>query len=266
MDYISWLAERGIDADTAKRYGITGDDTRIEIPIRDVHGKLLFQKIRTIPQKQYLHEKGARATLFGLDQLQGSWCVLTEGELDTVRLSAAGIPAVSGTAGAACFKEAWVSSLPRIVFICYDTDATGKSSAVKVHWKIHGSRIVELPGDIKDVTDYLRTRTVDDFKSLLKKSIVVPPPLPELKTRTYVYRETDEVKMAKEVPIENLMKFTHRKAKCIWHNDSTPSLHLYPDNHVFCFGCQKNGDAVSVYMQLNNKSFKDAVEELSRAR
>lgn len=36
-------------------------------------------------------------------------------------------------------------------------------------------------------------------------------------------------------------------AKCIWHDDSTPSLVFYPENNsFFCFGCEEWGDTTDI--------------------
>jgi DNA primase len=68
---------------------------------------------------------------------------------------------------------------------------------------------------------------------------------------------------AKEYPIDELIKFSQGKARCLWHNEKTGSMHFYKEtNRVHCFGCGKGGDAIDVYMALNNVAFKDAVEKL----
>lgn len=69
---------------------------------------------------------------------------------------------------------------------------------------------------------------------------------------------------AKAYKITEILKFVNNKAKCIWHKDDSPSLTYYPSNNtVYCFGCQKAGDSIDVYMQINNVSFKEAVTSLS---
>lgn len=76
--------------------------------------------------------------------------------------------------------------------------------------------------------------------------------------------ERGDLDAAKEFPIPDLIRFRFGKAKCIWHQDDTPSLTYYADNNtVYCFGCQKSGDAVDVYMQLNHVSFKEAIKTLN---
>ena len=72
-----------------------------------------------------------------------------------------------------------------------------------------------------------------------------------------------QVAKAKEFPIDQLIDFTQHVACCIFHTEDTPSMHYYSkDNHVHCFGCNKGGDAIDVYMELNNTNFLDSVRIL----
>jgi len=262
MDQTSktFLEARGISDDSIRKYHLLGDDNTLTIPVRDKDGKHLFNKYRVIEPKQYLYDKGATATLFGLEHVNTSWVVLCEGELDAIRLSQEGIPAISGTGGCGTFKSEWLSLLPKYVFVCYDTDEAGREAAKKVHHKIHNSRVVLLP-EGKDVTEYLQKHSVDEFRELLKQSVTYPKPLKKLSFERTV--GGTNVERAKSYPIENLLEFKQRKTNCIWHKEKSPSLHLYKDNHVYCFGCSKGGDAIDVYQTLNNSSFEEAVNYLS---
>lgn len=70
---------------------------------------------------------------------------------------------------------------------------------------------------------------------------------------------------AKGYPIENLMPFRAKKHTCLWHDEKTASLHLYKDNSCFCHGsCNRQYDAIDVYMKLNNVKFMEAVEALNK--
>jgi DNA primase len=58
------------------------------------------------------------------------------------------------------------------------------------------------------------------------------------------------------------------KIKCPWHNDSSPSLQIYPD-HVHCFsaGCPSpTHDGIDLVMKLQNLNFDQAVDWLIRYR
>ena len=251
-----YLHSRGINDTAIAKYNIGGDTEKIIIPISG------FNKYRTFPKKNYFYDKGFTAGLFGIQQLDSSWCVLTEGELDALRLASEDIPAVSGTGGAGTFKDEWVSELPDTVFICYDTDKVGKENALKVHWKLPKSRIVELPEGNKDITDYFKNHTKDEFLLLVREAKKVEKPAPVFSFRKMKPREGTDIERARLYPIERLLKLTRNKTKCIWHNEKTASLHLFPNNHIYCFGCSRSGDAIDVFMTVNGCDFRRAVEAL----
>lgn len=72
------------------------------------------------------------------------------------------------------------------------------------------------------------------------------------------------IEKAKLYPVDKLVTFVRRKALCVWHQDSDPSMHYYPKkNNVWCFSCERGGDAVDVYQAMKECSLKEAVEYLS---
>lgn len=74
-----------------------------------------------------------------------------------------------------------------------------------------------------------------------------------------------DVDKAKEYPIEELLEFKHGFARCIFHQEKTPSMKLYRErNRAHCFSCNKSFDAIDVYRQINNCSFKEAINYLSK--
>jgi DNA primase len=52
------------------------------------------------------------------------------------------------------------------------------------------------------------------------------------------------------------------KACCPFHNEKSPSFHVY-DDHYHCFGCGAHGDAITFVMQTEGASFMEAVERLA---
>ena len=51
---------------------------------------------------------------------------------------------------------------------------------------------------------------------------------------------------------------------CLFHDEKTPSLKINDDlGSYYCFGCGAKGDIFSLYTDLYNYSFLDAVKELS---
>jgi len=76
----------------------------------------------------------------------------------------------------------------------------------------------------------------------------------------------DQIQQAREVPIEDLIntKKINKMWCCPFHNDSTPSFHIYPDNSWHCFGCQAHGaNAIDFVLKKDkNMTFPEAVKYL----
>lgn len=52
---------------------------------------------------------------------------------------------------------------------------------------------------------------------------------------------------------------------CPFHNEKTPSFHIYPENNSFyCFGCNKGGSVYQFVMGVENLAFPDAVRWLAQ--
>jgi len=72
---------------------------------------------------------------------------------------------------------------------------------------------------------------------------------------------------AKEVPLlelhsfQKLTQFGNRsKALCPLHKEKTPSFTVYHNNNSFyCYGCGKGGDVITFIQELNECSFKQAL-------
>jgi DNA primase len=54
----------------------------------------------------------------------------------------------------------------------------------------------------------------------------------------------------------------HFKACCPFHNEKTPSFHVY-DDHYHCYGCGAHGDAISFEMAAAGLTFMEAVEAMA---
>lgn len=52
------------------------------------------------------------------------------------------------------------------------------------------------------------------------------------------------------------------KACCVFHNEKTPSMKLYPD-HFHCFGCNEHGDVIKLTGQLLGLSPIESAERLA---
>ena len=52
-------------------------------------------------------------------------------------------------------------------------------------------------------------------------------------------------------------------APCPFHEEKTPSFHVYPDGHYHCFGCGAHGTTLSFLMEMDGLTFPEAVESLA---
>lgn len=273
----------------------------IVIPIHDEKGTFLYNKYRRDPlddrKPKYIYDKGGSLALYGAGFAVATNTVLvTEGEMDALVAWSAHIPAVSSTGGAMSFKSDWGEFFAnKETYLCFDNDEPGGAGMVKAKKIIPHAKIVFLPdaANIKDISDYVthggdlhallatarvftsdadiiedRAARVALFKSthfhdawLAERDLER-----EWENRPKVDRKSDdEVDRARGYPIPKLLAITaDGKAKCLWHNERTPSMHYYPEtNHVYCFGCGKHGDAIDVYRALNGGTFRNALKALA---
>lgn len=55
------------------------------------------------------------------------------------------------------------------------------------------------------------------------------------------------------------------KGKCPFHEEKTPSFHVYPESGTYhCFGCGAHGSVIKFYQETRNATFPEAVQELAR--
>lgn len=55
----------------------------------------------------------------------------------------------------------------------------------------------------------------------------------------------------------------HNKTRCVFHEDKTPSMVIYPaTNSFYCFGCGEHGDSIDFIMKLRGMSFKQSLRYL----
>lgn len=274
----------------------------IVIPVVDGDGNFLFNKYRRNPmidaKPKYTYDKGGKVTLYGWHKAkEEKHILLCEGEFDALVGWSNNIPTVTSTGGAMSFQEEWKELLAdKDVTICFDNDNAGGQGMARVLKYLPHAYVMFIPDrpGLKDLSDYvtsggnlaelLKTRKhfnniqeiIDDkmdrvatFRSTwFHDAFIEENSTPEyVDIRRPLSKElNDELLIAKNVSITELLKFNHeRKAICPWHNEKTSSLHYYNDtNTVYCFGCGKHGDAIDVYRQINNCSFKEAVKELNK--
>jgi hypothetical protein len=81
----------------------------------------------------------------------------------------------------------------------------------------------------------------------------------------------EEIEIAQNYPIEKIAEQhfdikrvgNRYKALCPFHNEKTPSFHLFTDsNRYYCFGCGESGNVINLTMALFGINFVDAVKML----
>lgn len=300
----SWLNSRKINDEILIKFGIKYEDRiTIPINNEDgdfIYNKYRRNPLLPETGPKYWYDKGGKALLFGAEFIKDeNVVVITEGELDALVLWSHNIPAVSSTGGAMTFNEEWVKLLEgKQVYICYDNDKAGCSGAVRTLTMIPHASVILLPniGDLKDITDYysiggdLRNlmqsakhyvsyEAVEKDKNSRKgelRSTLFHDAWMEWWDSEHIQSEVvskpkeskvgdDAVARAKNVPIENLIEVNREhKALCLWHNEKHPSLHVYEDNHAFCFVCSKRADAIDIVREKHSLGFTEAVDYLNK--
>lgn len=301
---VNWLIGRGIAPSILEQFEVTVDthyslDECIRIPVHNESGDVLFSKYRRSPfdtssGAKYLYQSGTTAQLYGWHMAKDHDTVLVcEGELDALVAWSNNVPAVSSTGGCRAWKDEWSELLrDKILYIAYDNDAPGQEGMAALVHKLPHAAPVFIPraAGIKDITDYVKRggdlhelirsarvfTTEESVRDDMARRIAVfedvtfhekmlelmRPPVPERHARKVV--SDSKLERAKQCDIRTLMRFTRNKARCVWHDEKTPSMTYYPKtNTVYCFGCSRHGDAIDVYRTLHQCSFTTAVNALN---
>lgn len=122
----------------------------------------------------------------------------------------------------------------------------------------------------KRFDDYLqRRRTVEailekeTLDGLIQKIIKLQGEIISLRKPERPGEITDDmIRQAKARPFTELHEFKRNQAVCPFHDDKGPSMHLYPDNRVYCFSCAKGWDTIGFVMERDGLGFPEAVKRL----
>lgn len=117
------------------------------------------------------------------------------------------------------------------------------------------------------LTSLARTMTAGSIGTMFVRAIIVELSvrLATRKKKPTPHVDGGEKERANAYPIENLIKVSRDgTALCPFHNEKTGSLHVYKDNHAFCFGCSKRADAIAIAMAVWNVDFKEAIKRLNQ--
>ncbi|MCU1230999.1 MAG: dnaG [Acidobacteria bacterium] len=293
-DIRRYLNGRGIANETIDRYLLGWTGRRIAIPIFGRGGEVISFRYGRSPHDQsdspkMLSEIGACPELYGVEALERApkTVVICEGEYDRLVLESHGIPAVTSTAGAGVFLAEWVPHFDRVkqIFICFDRDEAGDLGARRVKALLPHAVIVQLPEDVGrhgDVTDFFATlaKTRVDFELLLAAAAAKPeeenrpPKVSPARGWSKAMRRRRE-NLRREVPIARVLanyldlraSGGQLVARCPFHEDTTPSFTVYPaTNTYYCFGCHKDGDAVSFLIEKESMNLPEALKAVERFR
>lgn len=301
---LSWLQNRGISPEVVRLFNLSWYQHPLHGPCIRIPVNGQWAKYRRDPlderKPKYWYDTGSRVSLYGLSEFlsvpERKTVVITEGELDTLVLWSLNIPAITSTGGALSFQEEWKSTLEgKDVYVCFDNDDAGAEGMARILEFLPDAKVIFIPEqpNVKDISDFVARG--GDFHALMQtaRSYASTTDVEEErvarlaqwlpvrfhdkyldKRRTRELRrlspkfidKTDDVAVAKLVPMDSLMEFTRRKAVCPWHNERTPSLHYYPKtNSAYCFGsCGRAYDVIDLYRLQHSCSFRDAVDALKK--
>lgn len=192
--------ERGLSTEMIKRFQIGWDVTRdcYVIPVRSDDGG--FWNAR----RYVLEPEPGRRKIWGVEGLNSprlfpvqileenpEEIVICEGELDSLITIQNGFPAITRTAAAKVWNDGeWNHHFKdKVVYLAHDADETGVAANNALELKLRkvakAIYIIELPYPIvpkhgKDVTDFFKEHTADDFRNLMaeaRERVSAPEPI-----------------------------------------------------------------------------------------
>ena len=292
-----YLNDRGIPDHIIDAHLLGWNGWRITVPVPDRKGRIVFFKLAKDPDDQGLGPKmltspGGTVELYGWEHLVAlpERVIVCEGEFDRLVLEAQGFPAITSTAGAACFRPEWAAGLKSIreVYVCFDRDQAGRNGAGVVRVMVPHAKFVELPvevGEGGDVTDFFARlgRSSEEFERLLEGATQVPPGTLWTQSRSEsadatAVSDTPGLRIERikrDLPIEKLIeRYVELEpspirdifvGRCPFHNDHTPSFIVFPRSRgYYCFGCRTRGDVIAFLAATEHISFNQALEKLER--
>jgi len=135
---------------------------------------------------------------------------------------------------------------------------------------IENINIFDRPPYIEDINNDILNMIAETDKALkaayyqLEQLNFIEKEQKGLTVKKATNKITDEdVTAARRIPIINFIKVRRDgKAVCLFHGDKSPSMHVYKDNHFYCFTCNKKGDVLDIIQKLHGTSFHDSIRFL----
>lgn len=176
MKYQDYLTEHTISAESIKKFELSGDNLRLNIPIKDSSGKLHFIKSREFTgKKKFYIPTGSKTILFNTVSLKSTpkYVIITAGEIDCIRLDQEGLVAVSSTSGEGTWKKEWTDQVREIpiIILCLDNDEKGIEATKKLFLEFPTAKAVEFPIGVKDVCEFFTQHNKADFRELSKNAL-----------------------------------------------------------------------------------------------
>lgn len=282
-----YLNERGIPDTFIEKYLLGWDGKSITIPMANRDGDLVFFKYAKSPFDGSVaaarrSSPGSPVELYGWDTLmrQPARIVIAGSEFDRLVLEAHGFPAVASTAGAESFEEEWARHFEAIehVYVCLGPNDNGRRGVDRIMDFIPKARVVRLPEEVSDVTDYFvrckKNRV--QFEALLRAADVRALQRETEQSMPAIERFSKRAERLKSgVPIARVIeRYTTLRhsddrllGRCPLHDDQHAWLSVYPKTNSFhCFGCGVGGDVLTFLEKRENLTFGQALEALEKIR
>lgn len=179
MDAKEYLKAHSLDENFVKERGWTLDSDKITIPIYGTDGKFIYNKYRhLIGESKFTADAGSHPALYCAEHVKEvNEVILCEGEPDCIRLWQEGVPAVTGTFGVGTFNTKIAEALKgKKIFVLLDTDEAGIGAIDKYCSVLFAlgidTKIIELPNEYKDISEYLTDNHNKKDIELLKKQAI----------------------------------------------------------------------------------------------
>ena len=169
--HFQYLALRGIEAETVRKFNIGGREDKIFIPIRNEQGKVVAINSRTMLDNvhpKYVHSETSpifnknevMACLYESLSVPSSSVIVTEGQLDAIASIQAGWAAVAClTSKISKVQVQKLTSLYSTIILGFDDDEAGKNGAIKAYQDIKSHdphvtiKFIDMCGS-KDLAEY----------------------------------------------------------------------------------------------------------------
>lgn len=184
VEFVQQLCEWwGIGVESIKKYklGICKEYNKLWLTIPTIEDGIVYNiKYRSWigQEKEFRREKGGASRLFNVDQLNemsSEYCLILEGEKDSITLLDKGyINVLGNSGGAGTFLPEWLKLLDKFekIYICFDMDSAGDSGARKLVKRLGLDRCykITLPTPGSDVNDFFTKEkyTKEEFDLLIE--------------------------------------------------------------------------------------------------